>query len=54
MTETKRCANSQVVRLVFGPNSQELTADAATATVQRIAVCSYWGITRTYRSDQIS
>ena len=33
MTETKRCANSQVVRLVFAPDSQELTADAATATV---------------------
>ena len=34
MTETKRRANSQVVGLVFGPNSQELPADAATATVQ--------------------
>jgi len=34
MTETKRHANSQVVGLVFGPNSQELPADAATATVQ--------------------
>jgi hypothetical protein len=34
MTETKRHANSQVVGLVFGPNSQELPAGAATATVQ--------------------
>ena len=34
MTETKRRANSQVVGLVFGPNSQELPAKAATATVQ--------------------
>jgi integrase len=34
MTETKRRANSQVVGLVFGPNSQDLPADAATATVQ--------------------
>ena len=41
MTETERRANSQVVGLVFGPNSQQLSADAATATVQQIAVCSY-------------
>ena len=34
MTETKHRANSQVVGLVFGPNSQELPADVATATVQ--------------------
>jgi integrase len=34
MTETKRRANSQVVGLVFGPNSQDLPADAATATLQ--------------------
>ncbi|MFY9940427.1 MAG: hypothetical protein WAK33_26340 [Silvibacterium sp.] len=34
MTETKRHANSHVVGLVFGPNSQELPADAAIATVQ--------------------
>ena len=34
MTETKRRANSQVVGLVFGPNSQESTADAGSATVQ--------------------
>jgi integrase len=34
MTETKRRANSQVVGLVFGPNSQDLPADAVTATVQ--------------------
>jgi len=32
MTETKRRANSQVVGLVFGPNSQDLSADAAPAT----------------------
>jgi integrase len=32
MTETKRRANSQVVGLVFGPNSQEIAADAAAAT----------------------
>jgi integrase len=31
MTETKRRANSQVVGLVFGPNSQDSPADAATA-----------------------
>lgn len=34
MTETKRRANSQVVGLVFGPNSQESAMNAATATVQ--------------------
>jgi len=34
MTETKRRANSQVMGLVFGPNSQDLSADAATATDQ--------------------
>ena len=34
MAETKRRANSQVVGLVFGPNSQDLPADAATATLQ--------------------
>ena len=34
MTETKRRANSQVVGLVFGPNSQDSTAIADTATVQ--------------------
>jgi integrase len=34
MTETKRRANSQVVGLVFGPNSQDLSSDATTATVQ--------------------
>jgi hypothetical protein len=51
MTETKRRANSQVVGLVFGPNSQDLPADGATATVQQIAVCSYWGITGTYRKQ---
>ena len=33
MTETKRRANSQVVGLVFGPNSQDLPADAVNATV---------------------
>jgi integrase len=34
MTETKRWSNSQVVGLVFGPNSQEIAADAAAATPQ--------------------
>jgi integrase len=34
MTATKRRANSQVVRLVFGPNSQESAAPTASATVQ--------------------
>lgn len=34
MTETKRRANSQVVGLVFGPNLQDATANADTATVQ--------------------
>jgi integrase len=34
MTETKRQANSQVVGLVFGPNSQETDAKTAIATVQ--------------------
>ena len=34
MTETKRRANSQVVGLVFGPNSRESAMNAATATVQ--------------------
>ncbi len=34
MTETKRRANSQVVGLVFGPNSQSTPATADTATVQ--------------------
>jgi integrase len=34
MTETKRRANSQVVGLVFGPNSQEIAADTAAATPQ--------------------
>jgi hypothetical protein len=34
MTETKRRANSQVVGLVLGPNSQDLPADPANATVQ--------------------
>jgi integrase len=34
MTEAKRRANSQVVRLEFGPNSQALPAKAAPATVQ--------------------
>jgi integrase len=34
MTETKRRANSQVVGLVFGPNSQESAMNAAIATVQ--------------------
>ena len=34
MTETKRRANSQVVGLVFGPNSRESARNAATATVQ--------------------
>jgi integrase len=33
MTETKRRANSQVVGLVFGRDSQNLPADSATATV---------------------
>jgi integrase len=34
MTETKRRANSQVVGLVFGPNSQESAVNAVSATVQ--------------------
>ena len=34
MTETKRRANSQVVGLVFGPNSQHLPENAGVATVQ--------------------
>jgi hypothetical protein len=34
MTETKRHANSQVVGLVFGPNSQDSAAKTAIATVQ--------------------
>jgi len=34
MTETKRRAHSQVVGLFFGPNSQDLPAEAVTATVQ--------------------
>ena len=34
MTETKRRANSQVVGLVFGPNSRESAMNPATATVQ--------------------
>jgi integrase len=34
MTETKRRANSQVVRLVFGLNSQESAAETASATIQ--------------------
>ena len=34
MTETKRQANSQVVGVVFGPNSHESAMNAATATVQ--------------------
>jgi hypothetical protein len=34
MTETKRQANSQVVGLVFGPNSQESATKTAIATVQ--------------------
>ena len=34
MTETKRRANSQVVRLVFGLNSQESAAETAPATIQ--------------------
>jgi len=34
MTETKRLANSQVVGLVFGPNSQEPASSDAPATVR--------------------
>ncbi|MGB7547936.1 MAG: hypothetical protein WBM14_09320 [Terracidiphilus sp.] len=34
MTETKRRANSQVVGLVFGPNSQHSPENADVATVQ--------------------
>jgi integrase len=34
MTETKRRANSQVVGLVFGPNSQYSPENAGVATVQ--------------------
>jgi hypothetical protein len=34
MTETKRRANSQVVGVVFGLNSQESAVNAASATVQ--------------------
>jgi hypothetical protein len=34
MTETKRRANSQVVGLVFGPNSRGSAMNAATATIQ--------------------
>ena len=34
MTETKRRANSQVVGLVFGPNSQDSPENAGVATVQ--------------------
>jgi hypothetical protein len=34
MTETKRRANSQVVGLVFGPNSQHPTENTGVATVQ--------------------
>ena len=34
MTETKRRANSQVVGLVFGPNSQHSPGNKGVATVQ--------------------
>ena len=34
MTETKRLANSQVVGLVFGPNSQEPASSEAPTTLQ--------------------
>ena len=34
MTETKRRANSQVVGLVFGPNSQHSPENTGVATVQ--------------------
>ena len=34
MTETKRRANSQVVELVFGPNSQHSPENTGVATVQ--------------------
>jgi len=34
MTETKRRANSQVVGLVFGPNSQNTPENTGVATVQ--------------------
>ena len=34
MTETKRRANSQVVGLVFGTNSQHSTENTGVATVQ--------------------
>jgi integrase len=34
MTETKRRANSQVVGLVLGPNSQHPTENTGVATVQ--------------------
>jgi integrase len=34
MTETKRQANSQVVGLVFGPNSQNSATSEASATLQ--------------------
>ena len=34
MTETKRQANSQVVGLVFGPNSQNSAPSEASATLQ--------------------
>ena len=34
MTETKRQANSQVVGLVFGPNSQNSATRQASATLQ--------------------
>jgi hypothetical protein len=34
MTETKRQANSQVVGLVFGPNSQNMASKEPAATLQ--------------------
>lgn len=39
MTETKRRANSQVVELVFGPNSQGAPASAVPVTSHVIAAC---------------